>query len=264
MWRPRTVLGRPLGDPPDTNNKSTWCDVPGLSWDVPWGILRTQMTSLPDGTSRDCPETSLGGSSGHQWQVYLMWCPRTVLGRPLGDPPDTNDKSTWWDVPGLSWDVPWGILRTPMTSLPDGTFQDCPGTSLGGSSGHQWQVYLMGCSRTVMGRPLGDPPETNDKSAWCDVLGLSWDIPWGILQTPMTSLPDGTSQDCPGTSLGGSSGHQWQVYLMGCPRTVLGRPLGDPPDTNYKSAWCDVLGLSWDVPWGILRIPMTSLPDGMS
>ena len=183
-------------------------DVPGLSWDVPWEILRTPMTTLPAGMFQDCPGTFLGGSSGNQWQVNLMWRPRTDLGRPLGDPPDTNDKSTWCDVPGLSWDVPWGILRSPITSLPDVTSQNCPGTSLGRSSGHQWQLYLLGCSRTVLVRSLGDPLGTNDKSTRWDIPGRSWDVPWGILRTQMTSLPDVMSQDCLGTSLGGSSGHQ--------------------------------------------------------
>ena len=65
----------------------TWClmkDVPRLSWDVPHGILRT-----PSHTS-------------------LQGCPRTILGRPSWDPPDTKSH-----------------LYTGMS-------KDCPGTSLMG------------------------------------------------------------------------------------------------------------------------------------
>ena len=91
-------------------------DVPGLSWDVPCGILRTPS------------HTSLGGR------------PRTDLGCPMWDPPDTNQViPIFRDVPGLSWDVPCGILRT----LSDHTLDipscpDCPGHPI--MSGESWDV----------------------------------------------------------------------------------------------------------------------------
>jgi len=83
--------------------------------------------------SQDCPRTSLMGSSGH----------------PV--------NPSFQDVPGLSQDVPHGILRTSS------------------------QPQFVGCPRTVPGRP-------------------SWD-PLDIQSTPGCRM----SQDYPRTSLMGSS-----------------------------------------------------------
>ena len=111
------------------------------------------------------------------------------------------------DVPGLSWNVPCGILRTPR------------------------HTNLQGRPRTVLGCPMWDPPDTKSHQS------------------------SETSQDCPGLSHVGSSGHQVistlrdvpglsldvpcgilrtpsHINIEGCPRTVLGCPLWDPPDTK--------------------------------
>ena len=105
--------------------------------------------------------------------------------------------------------------------------QNCHGMSLVGPS----HTNIEGCPRTVLGCPLWDPPDTKS----CQYRG--------------------TSQDCPGMSHVGSSGHQvtpilrdvpglsWDVpcgilrtpshtNLEGRPRTVLGCPMWDPPDTK--------------------------------
>ena len=115
-------------------------DIPGLSWDVPSGILRTPShTSL--GLSQDCPGTSLLGLSGHQ---VIPGGPRTILECPLWDPLDTKSHQSlemslvgssrhqvtpvFRDVPGLSWDVPCGIFRTPSDhSLDISLCLDYPG-----------------------------------------------------------------------------------------------------------------------------------------
>ena len=128
-------------------------DVPGQSWDAPHEILRT---------------------SNHP---SLQGCPRTVLGCPSWDPLDImspqlarmSKDSTGMshmgssghqvnpackDVPGQSWDVPHGILRT--SSHPSLQCKDVPGQS--------WDVpheilrtsshpSLQGCARTVLGCP---------------------------------------------------------------------------------------------------------------
>ena len=156
-------------------------DVPGLSWDVPCGILRTPsrtnqelpktvlgcpMWDPPDtkshqssGTSQDCPGMSHVGSSGHS-RTNLQERPKTVLGCPMWDPPDTKSHQY------------------------RGTSQDCPGMSHVGFSGHQVAPIFR------------------------DVPRLSWDVPCGILRTPS------------------------HTNIEGCPRTVLGYPMWDPPDTK--------------------------------
>ena len=151
--------------------------------------------------SQDCPGISLVGSSGHQVTPIFR------------------------DIPGLSWNIPCGILWTPShTNLqghprtdlgcplwdpPDtkshessGTSQDCPGMSLVGSSGHQVTPIFK------------------------DVPGLSWDVPCRTLRTkshtnlqgrprtvlglgcPLRDLLDTKSHQSSGMSLMGSSGHQ--------------------------------------------------------
>jgi len=108
---PRTVLGCPTWDPPD--------------------IQSTLVCRM----SQDCPRTSLTGSSGQQVTPVCR------------------------DVPGLSWDVPHGILRTSSQPQFARMSQDCPGTSHMGSSGHPVNPSLQGCPRTVPGRPSWDPPD---------------------------------------------------------------------------------------------------------
>ena len=118
---PRTVLGCPLRDPPDTKSHCSSCrDIPGLSWDVLCRNLRTPS------------HTALQGR------------PRTLLGCPLRDPPDTKSHQYWGTSqgsPGMSLagpsghqvtqafrDVPCGILWTPSDhSLDIPLCLDCPG-----------------------------------------------------------------------------------------------------------------------------------------
>ena len=100
-------------------------DIPGLSWDVPCGILRT------------LSHTNLQGR------------PRAVLGCPLWDPPDTKSHQ----YSGMS--------------------QGCPWMSLLGSSGHQVTPVFR------------------------DIPGLSWDVPCSILQTPSHTNIQGLSWDVP-------------------------------------------------------------------
>ena len=91
-------------------------DVPGLSWNVPCGILRTPC------------HTNIEGR------------PRTDLGCSMWDPPDTNQViPIFRDVPRLSWDVPWGILRTLSDlTLDIPSCPDCPGHPI--MSGESWDV----------------------------------------------------------------------------------------------------------------------------
>ena len=181
---PRTVMGCPLWD----QLTPILRDVPGLSWDLLCGILRT-----PSHTNLQ----------GH---------PRTVLGCPMWDPPDTKSHQS------------------------SGTFQDCPGMSHVGSSGHQvtlifrdvpglsWDVPYVGSSGHQVTLILRDVPhEIVRTSSWKEVSGQSWDVPHGIVWTsiyftlegcPLWDCPDITllhlgrmSQDSPGMSLIGLSRH---------------------------------------------------------
>ena len=148
-------------------------DVPGLSQDIPHGILWTSS------------------------QVQLAGCPRTVLGRPSWDPPD--------------------IQSTPACRMS----QDCPRTSHMGSSGQLVNPSLQ------------------------DVPGLSQDVHHGILQT--SSQPQFAG--CPRTVLGCPTWDPPDIQspsLQGCPRTVPGS--GHPVNTSLQ----DVPGMSQDVPHGIL------------
>ena len=103
------------------------------------------------------------------------------------------------DVPGLSWDVPFEILRTPSRPI----LRDVPGLSWNfsnvESSGHQVTPILR------------------------DIPGLSWNVPCGILRTPS------------------------HTNIERRPRTVLGCPIWDPPDTKlhqFSGTSQDCLGMS--------------------
>ena len=96
---PRTVLRCPFWDPSHPSLQGYLRDVPGLS-----GIIQT---------------------TSH---THLQGCLRAVSGCPSWDPPDTKSQNcpgtslvgssrhqvtpAYWDVPGLSWDIPCGILQT--------------------------------------------------------------------------------------------------------------------------------------------------------
>ena len=150
-------------------------DVPGLSWDVPHGILRTP--------SHTC----------------IQGCPRTVLGRLLWDPPDTKSHQYL----GMS--------------------QDCPRMSLVGSSGHQVTLAYSswdppdtkshlhtGMSQDYPGMSLVGSSGRQVIPIFRDVGGLSWDVPCGILQTPSDhSLDIPLCPDCPGHPI--MSGQSWDV-----------------------------------------------------
>ena len=133
--------------------------------------------------SQDCPRMSHMGSSGHpvtqfagmsqdcprlrtSSQHQFAGCPRTVPGHPSWDPPD--------------------IQSTPVCRMS----QDCPRTSLMGSSGHPVNPSLQ------------------------DVPGLSQDIPHGILR--ICSQPQ----------------------FAGCPRNVPGCPSWDPLDIKSPKDTC--------------------------
>jgi len=160
-------------------------DVPGLSQDVPHGILRTSS------------------------QYQVAGCPRTVPGHPSWDPPDIQStpgcrmsqdcprtslmgssghpvNPSMQNVPGLSQDVPHGILRTSSQHQVAG----CPRTSLMGSARHPVNPSLQ------------------------DVPGLSQDVPHGILR--ISSQPQ----------------------FAGCPRNVLGCPSWDPLDIKSPKDTC--------------------------
>ena len=83
-------------------------DVPGQSWDIPHGIVR-----------------SLMGLSGHQ--VTSSW--KDVPGQSWDIPHGIIQTSSHfsWDVPGQSWDVPHRIRQTSCHP----SLQGCPRTVLG-------------------------------------------------------------------------------------------------------------------------------------
>ena len=144
--------------------------VPFLRLCVPHGILRTSS------------------------QPQFAGCPRTVLGCPTWDPPDIQSTPVCRDVPGRpSWDSP-DIQSTPVCRMS----QDCPRTSLMGSSGHPVNPSLQ------------------------DVPGLSQDCPRtslvGSSRHPVNPSLQDVSQDVPHGILRVSS----QPQFAGCPRNVLG------------------------------------------
>ena len=120
---PRTVLGCPIWDPPDTKSHQS------------------------SGTSQDCPGMSHVGSSGHQVTSIL-------------------------DVPGQSWDVPHGIVRTSSYFNLEG----CPRTLLGCPS---WDcldiksLQLKGMSQDTPGMSLIG-------SFWHHVIPACMDVPWDV------------------------------------------------------------------------------------
>ena len=114
-------------------------DVPGLSWDVPCGILWTPSHTNIKGRPRtvlgcsswDCLDIkllqlgrmSLMGSSGHQLRLACRDVPQISLLRASRN----QVTPTWKFVPGQSWDVPHWILRTSCHP----SLQGCPRTFLG-------------------------------------------------------------------------------------------------------------------------------------
>ena len=148
-------------------------DIPGLTWDVLCGILRT-----PSHTNLQ----------GH---------PRTVLGCPLWDPLDTKShqsSKTSQDCPGMSLAGPWGQKVTPI-------FRDVPGLSWDWDvpCGIYWtpsHTNLLGCPRTVLGCPSWDPPDTKSHQS---------------TETSQDSPGMSDIWDCPKISwtLVGNTGHDW-------------------------------------------------------
>ena len=101
-------------------------EVPGQSWDVHHGIVRTSIYF----TLEECPRTVLGCPSWDCPDIKLLH-----LGRMSQDSPGMSlmglsghqVTSAWKDVPGHSWDVPHRILRTSCHP----SLQGCPRTVLG-------------------------------------------------------------------------------------------------------------------------------------
>ena len=140
-------------------------DVPGQSWDVTNGILRT--SSHPS----------------------LQGCPRTVLGCPSWDPPDIKSPQ----LERMSQDSPGMSLLDIKSCQLARMSQDSTGMSLMGPSGHQ----VTPASKDVPGQSLMG-------SSGHQITPASKDVPHGILRS--------------------------HPSLQGCPRTVLGYPSWDPPD----------------------------------
>ena len=198
-------------------------DVPGLFWDVPFGILRTPSHTNLEG----CPRTV------------------TVLECPIWDLQDTKSHQ----YSGMSQDCP-GMSPDTKSHQSSGTSKDCPGMSHVGSSGHQAIPILR------------------------DVPGQSWDVPHGIVQTssylslegcprtvlgcPSWDCPDITSlqlgrmsQESSGMSFMGSSGHQLRLACRDVPGQSQISLIQASRD-QVTPTWKDVPGQSWDVPRGIL------------
>ena len=148
--------------------------------------------------------------------------PRTVMGCPLWD----QVTPILRDVLGLSWDVPCGILRTPSHTNIEGR----PRTVLGCPSWDCPDIKLEGCPRTVLGCPSWDCPDIK------------------LLQLGRMS------QDSPGMSLMGSSGHQLRLACSDVPGQSQISLLYKPPEIKSPQLGrMSMQGQSWDVPHGILR-----------
>ena len=94
----------------------------------------------------------------------------------------------------LSWDVPCGILRTPIHTNLQG-MQDYPAISFVGYSRHQ-VTPIFREAQDYPGMSLVGSSGDQLTSGYGDVPGLSWDVPCGILRTPIhTNL-----QGCTGMS----------------------------------------------------------------
>ena len=136
---------------------------------------------------------SLVGSSGHQVTPIFRGVPGQSWDAPCG----ILQTPILRGVPGLSWDVPCGILRTPS------------------------HTNLQRCPRTVLGCPLWDPPDTKSHQS------------------------SEVSQDCPGMSLVGSSGHQVTPIFIpdawACTLTMPARALAVRPHTANGLASTGVL-----------------------
>ena len=98
-----------------------------VQWDAPFGTLVTLIYRDSSGMYKDCPGTSLMRSSStksHQFSGMSQDYPGMSLVESSGHQLVTPALR---DIPGLSWDVPHGILQTPShTSL-----QGHPRTVLG-------------------------------------------------------------------------------------------------------------------------------------
>ena len=116
----------------------------------------------------------------------------------------------------------WDPLDTKSHES-SGTSQDCPGMSLVGSSGHQVTPIFKdvpGLSWDVPCRTLWTKSHTNLQGRPRTVLGLG--CPLQDLLDTKSHQSSGMSQDSPGVSLMGSSGHPSLTNLQRHPRTVLG------------------------------------------
>ena len=135
--------------------------------------------------SQDCPGTSLLGSSGHQVTPVFR------------------------DVPGLSWNVPCGILRDTKSHQSLGMSQNYPGMSLVGSSGHQVTQH-SGTSQDSLEMSLVGSSRHQVTPVFRDVLGLSWDVLCGIFRTPSDhSLHISLCLDYPGHPI--MPGESWDM-----------------------------------------------------
>ena len=128
--------------------------------------------------SQDCPGISLVGSSGHQVTPIFR------------------------DIPGLSWNIPCGILWTPS------------------------HTNLQGHPRTVLGCPLWDPLDTKSHQS----SRTSQDCPGMSFAGPCRQKVTPIFRDVPGLSW------DWDVpcriYWTPSHTNLLGCPSWDPPDTK--------------------------------
>ena len=137
-----------------------------------------------------CPRTVLGHTCELRWldvQKISEGCSKTVLGRPSRH----QVTLAYREVPGLSWDVPHGIFRTPS------------------------HICIQGCARTVMVCPSWDFPGVSQHMI----------IPF-VPDSPRHSIMSGQSSDvsldCSKMSwtLVGNTGHDW-LFMVVLPWTAV-------------------------------------------